>query len=396
MKICFLCSEYPPVPHGGAGTFTQVTARALVRAGHQVRVIGLYRRGLEIVEREDDHGVSVWRLKVPTYRGGWVAGRVELYRLVKRWIADGSVELVDAPDHEGPFAAWPRVGAPLVLRAGGSYSYFLHELGQPIPLRTFQVERLSYRRADAWIAKSRYIGAATKKLFGLTKGPHATLYNPVDAPAAVGDFDTRSAADVVFTGTLTAKKGVVPLIDAWPAIRARAPRAELHIFGKDGIAADGSSMKAFLRRRLPPIAQASVHFHDHVSRAQIGSALASARVAVFPSYAEGFAWAPLEAMAAGCPTVYSRLGSGPELIRDERDGLLVDPHDAGSIANAVCRVLDDRDLARRLGEAGRARVLDNFSLDRLLPANESFYRSVITAFGGGEKGDHGRSIDRAS
>ena len=41
MKICFLCSEYPPVPHGGAGTFTQVTARALVQAGHDVRVVGL-------------------------------------------------------------------------------------------------------------------------------------------------------------------------------------------------------------------------------------------------------------------------------------------------------------------------------------------------------------------
>ena len=380
MKICFLSSEYPPAPHGGAGTFTQVAARALVRAGHDVRVVGLYDDRLDVSDREDDRGVSVWRLRMPRYRGGWVAGRYELYRRVKRWIDDGSVEIVDAPDHEGPFAAWPALGAPLVLRAGGWYSYFLHELGQPIPMKTFQVERLSYRRADAWIAKSEYIGEVTRKLFHLTVGPHATLYNPVDAPDTIPSFEARSATEVVFTGTLTAKKGVISLIDAWPVIRDRAPIAELHIFGKDGRSPAGTSMKAYLKTRLPETMRSSVHFHDHVSRTHVAAALATARVAVFPSYAEGFAWAPLEAMAAGCPTVYTRSGSGPELIADGGDGLLVNPADPGSIAAAVGRLLGDAPLARRLGHAGRARVLDNFSLARLLPANERFYRNVIGSF----------------
>jgi glycosyltransferase involved in cell wall biosynthesis len=380
LKICFFCSEYPPVPHGGAGTFTQVTARALVKAGHHVRVVGLYDGRIDAAGHEDDQGVSVWRLRVPQYRGGWVAGRFELYRLVKNWIRDGAVDLVDAPDHEGPFFAWPRLGAPLVLRAGGSYSYFLHELGKPIPLKTFQVERLSYARADAWIAKSEYIGAATKRLFHLTKGPHATLYNPVDAPASTLPFESRSTTNVVFTGTLTAKKGVISLIDAWPSVRARVSCAELHIFGKDGISPERTSMKEYLHARLPHDAQGSVHFHGHVSRTRIAAALASARAAVFPSYAEGFAWAPLEAMAAGCPTIYTQAGSGPELITDGQDGLLVDPGDPATIAHALCRLLEDSDTAQRLGEAGRRRILDKFSLDQLLPANERFYRNVITSF----------------
>jgi glycosyltransferase involved in cell wall biosynthesis len=247
-------------------------------------------------------------------------------------------------------------------------------------MKTFHVERLSYRRADAWIAKSEYIGAVTRKLFHLRAGPHATLYNPVDAPDAIPAFDARNPAQVVFTGTLTAKKGVISLIDAWPAIRDRAPASELHIFGKDGTSPEGTSMKSYLQQRLPPAVRPSVHFHDHVSRVRLAAALASARVAVFPSYAEGFAWAPLEAMAAGCPTVYTRTGSGPEVIVDGRDGLLVDPADAGSIATAVGRLLADAQLARRLGDAGRARVLANFSLAQLLPANERFYDDVIATF----------------
>jgi hypothetical protein len=44
LELCFICSEYPPGPHGGIGTMTQVLARALVARGHGVRVIGVYQR----------------------------------------------------------------------------------------------------------------------------------------------------------------------------------------------------------------------------------------------------------------------------------------------------------------------------------------------------------------
>lgn len=396
MNICFICAEYPPVPHGGAGTFTQVMARALARSGHQVRVIGLYGPRLAYAEREDDRGVSVWRLKTPSFRGGWVFGRIALYRMVTRWIAEGHVDVVDAPDHEGPFAGWPRVGVPLVQRAGGSYSYFLAELGRPIAQKTFRLERSSYRRVDAWIAKSEYIGRKTKALFDLQEGPHATLYNPVDVPLLAPALEDRSKQDVVFTGTLTEKKGVLSLVDAWPAILERVPNATLHLFGKDGVSAAGTPMAEHLRSRLPSHVARGLCFYGHVHRGRIAQALSKARVAVFPSYAEGFAWAPLEAMAAGCPTIYSRTGSGPELISHGKDGLLVDPGNPADIALAVTSVLSDDGLARRLGRAGRARVVDAFSLEKLQPANESFYARVIEHFGDRQAQTHARARHRAA
>jgi glycosyltransferase involved in cell wall biosynthesis len=395
MKICFLCAEYPPVPHGGAGTFTQVTARALVRAGHQVRVAGLYGSDCAQPEHSDDHGVDVWRLRAPRYRGGWLAGRIALFRLVKRWVQQGAVQIVDAPDHEGPFAGWPALSAPLVLRAGGSYSYFLHELGKPIPWKTFHVERASYRRADAWIAKSEYIGGVTQRLFNLPPAD-ATLYNPVDVPATAPPIEARTKNDVVFTGTLTAKKGVIPLIDGWPTVHAQVADACLHVYGKDGISPAGSSMTTYLQDRLPVDCRASVRFHGHVDRTHVVAALAAARVAVFPSFAEGFAWAPLEAMAAGCPTIYARTGSGPELMVDGRDGLLVAPDDPAGIAAAIARVLRDDLVARRLGEGGRSRIVSTFGLETLLPANEAFYAGLLGAFAGKNRNGHDRPTHRAA
>ncbi len=76
------------------------------------------------------------------------------------------------------------------------------------------------------------------------------------------------------------------------------------------------------------------------------------------------------------------MSSGPEGVRPETDGLLVDPSRPGEISDAILRVLQNDSLAERLGQAGRARVLSAFTLSALLPQNESFYGSVLRAFAG--------------
>jgi glycosyltransferase involved in cell wall biosynthesis len=137
-------------------------------------------------------------------------------------------------------------------------------------------------------------------------------------------------------------------------------------------------MQEFLKNRLPLEDRSSVRFRGHVSRDFLFDALSSARVGVFPSFAEGFAWAPLEALAHGCPTVYTRLGSGPELIRDGREGILVSPDNPEQIADAIIRLLDDDALSKQLSEAGRRRVQEKFTMERLLPLNQEFYTNLIS------------------
>ncbi len=141
-------------------------------------------------------------------------------------------------------------------------------------------------------------------------------------------------------------------------------------------------MQQALVDRLPGDLRGSVFFHGHVGADELREALSTARVGVFPSYSEAFAMAPLEAMACGCPTISTKLSSGPEGVRPETDGLLVDPSRPGEISDAILRVLQNDSLAERLGQAGRARVLSAFTLSALLPQNESFYGSVLRAFAG--------------
>jgi glycosyltransferase involved in cell wall biosynthesis len=189
----------------------------------------------------------------------------------------------------------------------------------------------------------------------------------------------RSKNRVIFTGTFVAKKGVIPLIKAWPRVLESCQDAELHMFGKDGLTDDGQSMQTYLLSLLNGQAKKSVHIYGHVAREKLFEALGTARVAVFPSYAETYGIAPFEAMTCGCPTIYTKRPPGPELIRDGM-ALLVDPDQPGEIADAIVRVLKDDALAQSLGVEGRKRVKESYSVEALLPQNEAFFESCLRDF----------------
>jgi glycosyltransferase involved in cell wall biosynthesis len=377
MRLCFVCGEYPPGPHGGIGTVTATLARALVREGHGVRVIGSCRGDYPGPDRANDQGVDVWRLREPPGRFGWARARMRLFATLAGWSRRGELDLVETPDYAGNAAYWPPLAVPVVVRVHGSVSYFAAELGQPAARGLFRMERAALRRADAWCAVSRYAARRTGEIFGLAGGSPAVLYNPIELPE--GEWPVRSRHDVVFAGTLTAKKGVLPLADAWPRVLTASPDARLHVCGKDMPDASGRSMTDALRERLGDAA-ARVTFHGHLPRAELLQLLRRARAAVFPSFAEAFAMAPLEAMAAGAPTIYSARGSGGEIIEHDRTGVLIDPDEPQQIADAITRVLTGDALAARIGAAGQQHVAEHFSIGTVVRDNEAFYERCVHDF----------------
>ena len=379
MRLCFLCNEYPPGPHGGIGTLVQTFARSLVEAGHSVRVVGMYSASYPAPDIEDDRGVRVVRLRESGGTAGWVRSRVRLFRAVAAWVKAGDVDLVELPDWEGWAAGWPRLAAPVVVRLSGSASYFADELGRPLRRMTCWLERASLRRADFVCSESRYLAERTTAVFGLSRGPDAVIYNPVEAPP---DAEMpRDPNRVLFAGTLTTKKGIRSLLAAWPLVLREVPSATLHVFGKDGSAEEGGSMVHALKASIEAGGVAGVTFRGHVPLDALVEEFRRARAIVLPSYAEGFSLTPLHAMASGCPTVYTRRGSGPEVIEDGRDGILVDPDEPAAIAAAVVRLLKDDALAVRLGAAGRETVRRRFSREVLTAANVAFYRSCLARVG---------------
>lgn len=98
-----------------------------------------------------------------------------------------------------------------------------------------------------------------------------------------------------------------------------------------------------------------------------------AQMFVLPSLFEPFGMTVLEAMACGMPAVASRLGGIRTLITTEENGLLVDPSDAREFATAMIRLLDEPAMAARLGEAGRASVIEAFSWEAIARQHLELY-----------------------
>lgn len=98
-----------------------------------------------------------------------------------------------------------------------------------------------------------------------------------------------------------------------------------------------------------------------------------------PSLSEGFSNTVLEGMAWGRPLVASAVGGNLEAISDGETGLLVPPGDADALASALARLLDDSELMRRMGQAGRDRAVRQFSLATM---GEGLYQAFMEAMAG--------------
>ncbi|HET9467657.1 MAG TPA: glycosyltransferase, partial [Vicinamibacterales bacterium] len=112
-------------------------------------------------------------------------------------------------------------------------------------------------------------------------------------------------------------------------------------------------------------------------RQDVPSLLAAATVSVMPSLNEALSNVLLESMAAGAPTVATRVGGTPEAIVDEVTGLLVEPGDSAALADAIAKLLLHPALARRLGDAARKAIEDRYSVEKMVRATEALYLDLL-------------------
>ena len=113
-------------------------------------------------------------------------------------------------------------------------------------------------------------------------------------------------------------------------------------------------------------------------RTDVPEILACCDIAVLPSLAEGMPNAVLEYMAAGLPVVASALGGNLEVIEDGVSGLLVPSQDPKALSQALNRLLSDDQLASRLAEAARGRVVQGFSFEHLVEEVDALYTGLLT------------------
>jgi glycosyltransferase involved in cell wall biosynthesis len=98
---------------------------------------------------------------------------------------------------------------------------------------------------------------------------------------------------------------------------------------------------------------------------------------VLPSLSEGMPLALLEAMGAGLPAIATRVGGIVEVLEDRKTGLLVPPEDGGALADTIMALLENRALAKELGEAARQVATTRYSLAGMVRAYEDVYSELV-------------------
>ena len=112
-------------------------------------------------------------------------------------------------------------------------------------------------------------------------------------------------------------------------------------------------------------------------RRDVPQLLSAATISVMPSLNEALSNVVLESMAAGAPTVATRVGGTPEAISDGVNGLLVPPGDPRAMASAIAALLRDQSRARRLGDAARQSIHERFSMERMAAATTQLYEALL-------------------
>ena len=179
---------------------------------------------------------------------------------------------------------------------------------------------------------------------------------PLEAPLALA------------VGRLIEQKDHATLLRAFARVRPALPQARLAILGSGPLEVETRRLVTELGLDEAVTLPGRTDIRDWLERAD---------VFVHTSRWEGFGIVLLEAMLAGLPVVATRVSAVPEVVVDGETGLLVEPGDDASTAEAVGALLADRARAAGLGEAGRTRAREEFSVGRMAERTQVVYDDVL-------------------
>ncbi|MCX6357792.1 MAG: glycosyltransferase [Candidatus Aureabacteria bacterium] len=248
-----------------------------------------------------------------------------------------------------------------------------------------QLENLVNRRADAVVANSEAVQRDTVARERIDPRKISVIYNGVNVPAdgSVQGWRALTGRDIrgpvaCCVANFFPYKGHLELIAAAGLVARDIPGFRLLLVG------DGRERAAIER------AIGAGRLGDNVillgNRSDSMEIIRASQCVALASHEEGFPNVLLEAMAAGKPVVATNVGGVPEIVRDGETGLLVPARDPGALAGALLRVLRDGPLAERMGRAGRARVLEHFSMERMVRAYERLYATLLSNRRGASSG----------
>lgn len=212
------------------------------------------------------------------------------------------------------------------------------------------VARFAIAHADGTRSVSAFTSALVERIRGEPPTARFLAYSDLSAFADSPPTPAPEAQRILFVGALERYKNIDGLADAWRDVARSHPGAMLVIVGE-------GSRRAVVDRLVAELPH-QVVYRARLTPDEIAAELDAARALVLPSWPEGLGRVVLEAFARGRAVIGTDGGGIPDMVTDGVDGLLVPRSDRAALVSAMTTVLDDRQLAERLGAKARATYAD--------------------------------------
>ncbi len=161
---------------------------------------------------------------------------------------------------------------------------------------------------------------------------------------------------ILCVGNYVPRKGIIYAVEAFSQIERQ--NFTLHLVGNRK---NNSSYYNQLNNAVEKLKLTEcVVFHDGSDQENIKQLYASADIFVLPSFKETFGIVFLEAMHYGLPIITTNVSAMPELIEEGKNGFLVPLADSQALAEAISTLIENLDLSKQMGEAGRKKVADSY------------------------------------
>ena len=228
------------------------------------------------------------------------------------------------------------------------------------------------RRLDRIITVSEASARTVELAFGVPRQQMRVIYNGIDAEMFRPLPISKDPNNVIYVGNSEDRtKGAAYLLRA---LRLLRDTTSCHLTFVDRPQEELKLAPRLVQRYG---LSARVRFTGRVTTAELVRHYNRAEMLVCPSLYEGFGLPAGEAMACGLPVASTTGGALPEVVEDGVTGILVPPGDAPALAEAIQTLMGDPDLRRRMGQAGRERVLERFSWRKAALETEAVYGEVI-------------------
>ena len=381
VRVLLICDSYPPVM-GGSEIEAQRVSAAMIRRGHEVRVLCAGGPPMPpLRDWVDPAGVPVTILTSRS-RGRW-----------KDWIFAAEVSRFIRSRHRTYDVVYFLMQG-LHLAAGLPLAHFLKKPivvkiagSSVIPImRKTRAGRLELDWMQRWRVPVMVLntGMVEEALAdGFARDRIVWMPNPVDPdefrPPRPGESEAWRESHgipsgsnvVIYVGRLSQEKGLRSLIGGFACAARNAPEALLLLVG------DGASRPELesLARELG-LNAGQIRFVGRVPAAEIPFWLRASDIYSLTSPSEGFPCALLEAMSAGVPSVVSAIPANLQLVDEAVHGLTIPFDDEELIGKAFLKLFSDAGLRKSMGLAARQRVVENYSTDKVIDRYEALFQCL--------------------